>query len=201
MYVKLFIVSFIFLAGLYFTMNYKRDNLVESFEVTSNCPNILMEKDGKFLLYNSRKLEVPGVNPVQFNTLEEYTEFVSWLRGSGIKCPVLYAKEINTTQGDKSYKICPSGDPDICGLPQTQHPTESKLIDAGHDKGSMPSFDPNNQYIGEYTPLDKMFHEEELNEESANPMDNNWGGAKYSREMVESGAYTQDEVKINTNKE
>lgn len=186
----------LFLAGLYFIFNYNTRSVIENFETSSNCPNVLLEKDGKFLLYNSSKMEVPGVNPVQFNNLEEYTEFVSWLRGNGIKCPVLFAKQTYTTQGDKSYKICPSGDPDICGLPQTQLPTVSKLIDAGHNKGSMPGFDPNNQYVGDYTPLDKMYNEGEKQKLSANPMDNNWGGVKYAQESVYKGDYSGDQVSV-----
>ena len=194
----LYLAIILFIAGVYFVFNYTSQSLIETFDVPSNCPNVLLEKDGKFLLYNTTKSEVPGVNPVQFNNLEEYTEFISWLRGNGIKCPVLYAKQTYTTQGDKSYKICPSGDPDICGLPQTQVPTESKLIDAGHNKGSMPGFDPHNQYIGDYTPLDNMFNEGETKKQSANPMDNNWGGVKYSREAVYHGNYAGDEVKVYT---
>ena len=125
--------------------------------------------------------------------MEEYTEFIEWLRGSGIRCPVLFAKQTYTTQGDRSFKICPSADRSICGLPQTQQP-ESKLINAGHDKGSMPAFDPDNQYIGENTPLDKMFHYEEREEISDNPMDNNWGGAQYSRDVVKTGKYADNTV-------
>lgn len=194
--IKVWITAILFIAGLYFVLNYNTHTVVENFDVPSNCPNILLEKDGKFLLYNSSKSEVPGINPIQFNNLEEYTEFVSWLRGNGIKCPVLYAKQTYTTQGDKSYKICPSSDPDICGLPQTQLPTESKLIDAGHNKGSMPGFDPQNQYVGDYTPLDKLFHEGETQKLSANPMDNNWGGIKYSQEAIYKGDYSGNEVSV-----
>lgn len=193
---KLIIVGVLFLAGLYFIFNYKTGSLIENFDVPSNCPNVLLEKDGQFLLYNSTKSEVPGVNPVKFNNLEEYTEFVSWLRGNGVKCPVLYAKQTYTTQGDKSYKICPSGDPDVCGLPQTQVPVESKIIDAGHNKGSMPGFDSQNQHVGDYTPLDKMFKEGEDKKISANPMDNNWGGIAYSRMAVDRGDYKGSEVKV-----
>jgi len=189
---KIFIALLVFLAGLYFTT--KTSTTKEAFNLlSSNCPNLLIEKDSKFYLYNTQKVEVPGVNPIKFDHLEEYTEFIEWLRASGIRCPVLFAKQTYTTQGDKSFKICPSNDPSICGLPQTQQP-ESKLINAGHNSGSMPAFDQNNQYIGENTPLDKMFHYEEKQSISDNPLDNNWGGAQYSRNAVKGGKYADDTV-------
>lgn len=204
--IKIIIALIVFLAGLFFTTQSKNNNkLIEGFEnnnISSNCPNLLIQKDGGFYLYNTQKMEVPGVNPIKFDHLEEYTEFIEWLRGSGIRCPVLFAKQTYTTQGDKSFKICPSDDPSICGLPQSQFPQETKLINAGHNKGSMPAFDPDNQYIGEYTPLDKMFHEEERQQLSDNPIDNNWGGARYSQQSVDSGKYSGDTVSIleNVNK-
>jgi len=199
---RLLAILLFFLAGLHFTLNYSTKSVIEpfvdNFDVPYNCPNLLIEKDSKFLLYNTSKLEVPGVNPIQFNNLEEYTEFVNWLRASGVKCPVLFAKQTYTTQGDKSYKICPSGNPDICGLAQNTEPqTVTPLFDAGHDKGSMPSYDPQNQYVGYYTPLDKMFHEGETRPISANPLDNNWGGPRYSEDAVNRGEYRSDQILVN----
>lgn len=194
--VKVWLVIILFLAGLYFVYTYSTNSLIEAFDVPYNCPNILVEKDGKFLLFNSSKVKIPGINPIQFDTLEEYTEFVDWLRGNGIKCPILYAKQTYTTQGDKSYKLCPSGDVDLCGLPQTQVPTITKLINAGHNKGSMPGFDQHNQNIGDYTPLDVLFKEGETQDKSANPMDANWGGIIYSRSAVARGDYADNEVEV-----
>lgn len=197
-YIKISIALILFLAGLYFTSSYKNKNsVIEPFEsISSNCPNLLIQKDNKFFLYNTSKAEVPGVNPIKFDNLDEYTEFISWLRSSGVKCPVLLAKQTYTTQGDKSFKFCPCDDPALCGLPQTQVPYETKLIDAGHDKGSMPGFDPDNQYIGDYTPLDKMYHSQDREKQSDNPMDNSWGGVDYSRKAVESGKYSENEISL-----
>lgn len=180
-------------------MNYNTKSLIEPFiqdyDVPYNCPNLLIEKDSKFLLYNTTKLEIPGVNPIQFDNLEEYTQFIEWLRASGVKCPVLFAKQTYTTQGDKSFKICPSGDPSICGIAQSLVPNKTTpLFDAGHDKGSMPGYDPQNQYIGDYTPLDKLFDSGERKPISANPIDNNWGGPQYSEMEVNRGDYSGDEI-------
>jgi len=54
------------------------------------CPNLLIQKGPKYYLYNSNVAQVPGVNPIEFNNLEEYTEFLEWQRAFGIRCPVLY---------------------------------------------------------------------------------------------------------------
>jgi hypothetical protein len=77
---------------------------------------------------------------------------------------------------------------------------ESLLLDAGQDDrpyniNSYPGFDGNNQYIGLDTPLDKMFHENKGGV-SPNQMDPNWGGAKYTEDLVRSGYYKDNEVNL-----
>ena len=57
-----------------------------------------------------------------------------------------------------------------------------------------PGFDPDNQYIGVDTPLDKLYHQQSGT--SDNPMDINWGGVKFTKQSVASGKYDEDEVKI-----
>ena len=57
------------------------------------CPNLLIQKGCKIYLHNTKIAEVPGVNPIEFNNLEEYTQFIDWQRSQGIRCPVLYLQE------------------------------------------------------------------------------------------------------------
>lgn len=75
------------------------------------------------------------------------------------------------------------------------------LIDAGRDDApfnvnSYPGFDGHNQDVGRDTPLDKMFSDD--SPVSANPMDENWGGAKCTATLVEQGYYKDNEVSRNT---
>jgi hypothetical protein len=75
------------------------------------------------------------------------------------------------------------------------------LIDAGRDDApfnvnSYPGFDGHNQDVGRDTPLDKMFNDD--SPVSANPMDENWGGAKCTATLVEQGYYKDNEVSRNT---
>lgn len=81
------------------------------------CPNVLIQKGPRFYLYNSKVARVPGVNPVSFNNLEEYVEFLDWQRANDIHCPVLYVQEVYDINGEKVYKSRPSIDDLQAGLP------------------------------------------------------------------------------------
>jgi len=188
---KLIIAIVLFLAGLCFIMKYRTKDVVEGFGDFSNCPNLLVKKDSDYYLYNTTKAEVPGVNPIKFSNLEDYTEFMQWLRGEGIRCPVLYLQQTYDTQGERTYRMLPDPKEQHPGLPPTI-PHVTKLYDAGHNKGSYPGFDPENQYVGDYTPLDEMYHSKKAI--SDNPMDTNWGGPAWSRESVREGDYAEDTV-------
>lgn len=187
----------IFIYGFYSILNYKEgfdiiNDIENDFKMLfpkNNCPNLLIQKNGKYLMYNTNKSNVPGVNPISFDNLEEYTQFHKWLRSQGINCPILYLQQMYDTQGNNTYRILPDPNEPNLGLPIT------KLYDAGHNKGSMPGFDPQNQYIGDNTPLDNLFHEEERTQKlSDNPMDYNWGGPEYSEDVVQSGKYSDDQI-------
>ena len=55
----------------------------------------------------------------EFNDLEEYTEFLEWQRGAGIRCPVLYVQNTYDAQGNRVYKVRPSVTELEGGLPPT----------------------------------------------------------------------------------
>ena len=205
---KLIIILIIFLLGLYFVSTYKT---TESFEtpkqhhIQNRCPNVLIQKGNNFFLYNSKLAKIPGVNPLRFNSLEDYTEFTEWQRSQGIRCPILYVQETYDAQGNQVYKARPSptnlqgGLPDLTPSDKMMQP-ETKLLDASHDshpfnKNSYPAYDEQNQYIGLNTPLDKMFNDNS-DSVSPNPMDTNWGGTSYTQNLIDKGYYAGDEVDI-----
>jgi len=106
---KLIIIVSIFILGLYFVYYYPSN--VEGFELgigRSRCPNILIQKGAVFYLYNSKLAKIPGVNPLQFNSLDEYVEFMDWQRSQGIRCPILYLQESYDAQGNPVLKARPS---------------------------------------------------------------------------------------------
>jgi hypothetical protein len=194
LYIFFLFLGVIFIYNIY---NTEKESMRSIGFTHSNCPNLLIKKNNMFYMYNTQKNIIPGVNPIKFENLEDYKEFMEWLRGQGIRCPVLYLENMNDTQGQDTYRILPDPQEPNIGLPPNRPFKETKLFDAGHNKGSMPGFDPMNQYIGNITPLDKMFHDNQLfgtQRKSANPMDLNFGGSQMAEEAVESGAYEQDYI-------
>lgn len=117
--------------------------------IPTSCPNVLIKQGERFYLHNTRKAEVPGVNPIVFENLEDYTEFIRWQRMNGIRCPVLSLQE--TSDGEFIANGNIPNCEDIVGLPQW-----SLLEDAGRTKGNIPAFDGRNQDVGLITPLDMI---------------------------------------------
>ena len=196
MYIKLIVIMFVFILGLHFVT---LKSGIESFNIITNkrCPNVLMQHGSKFQLYNSNLAKIPGVNPIEFDNLNEYVEFVEWQRSQGIRCPVLYLQQAYDTQGNAVYKARPDPQNLQGGLQDFQtgiqsiSDDQSKLLDASRDDApyninSFPAYDQDNQYIGIDTPLDKMFHESNDSKPSANAMEPSWGGVEYSRSLFDT---------------
>ena len=163
MALKIFIIICI-LAGIYF---YTRSYTLETMSVmggsSGRCPNMLIQKGAAFYLYNTKLAEVPGVNPVMFNNLEEYVEFLDWQRSQGIRCPVLYLQEVYDTQGNVTYKARPCVTEPQGGLPPTTASLDANVTKfpsspgipgiedpTSPDRSSIPSssyaIDPSNRY-------------------------------------------------------
>lgn len=156
------------------------------------CPNMLIERENNFFLYNSKIAIVPGVNPIQFKSLEEYSEFLDWQRGQGINCPVLELKYSTDPQGNDVYKIKPNIFRNQGGLPNsntsdgelgTYSDDISPILDANPSPG-IHGYDPENQYIGVETPIDRIPSSNST--PSMNPMDTDWGGASYTQKKLEN---------------
>ena len=213
----------LFLLGLYFYAKGSCD-CQEGFTNSKGqrCPNMLIQKGSKFYLYNSEVAQVPGVNPVEFDNLEDYTEFLDWQRSQNIRCPVLYLQSSYDAQGNRVYKARPSVSEPQAGLPPSAsapigvasqvppimetslgdpnalaYPNPTLLVDATrndppYNKGSYPAHDQTSYYVGTTTPLDKMNYERAPI--SPDPMDPNWGGADYTQSLVDKGFYRDNEV-------
>jgi hypothetical protein len=211
----------VFLIGLYFYAKSADPNYIEGFTGQPRCPNMLIQKGSKFYLYNSKLAQVPGVNPIEFDNLEDYTEFLDWQRSQGIRCPVLYLQETYDAQGNRVYKVRPSISEPQAGLPPSIASSSGKMImetslgtpdslaypnpiplvdatrnDPPYNQGSYPAYDQTDYYIGTTTPLDMMDVKQEQAPVSPNPMDPNWGGSEYTQELVEKGYYKENEVQI-----
>ena len=220
-----FLSILVFLIGLYFYAKCSDPKYEEGLTNNSNaqprCPNLLIQKGAQFFLYNSAVAKVPGVNPVAFENLEDYTEFLDWQRSQGIRCPVLYLQETYDAQGNPVYKVRPSVSEPQGGLPPSiasssgntimesslgnpdalAYPNPTLLVDATrndppYNKNSLPSYDESSYYVGTTTPLDMMNIVQQKETVSPNAMDPNWGGAEYTKSLVDKGYYAGNEVSI-----
>ena len=199
-----------FVVGFLFTLTHSSRRVQEAFEGATDtgnpnknrCPDILIQKGAELYLHNSRLANVPGVNPLKFNNLEEYVEFTEWQRGQGIRCPVLYMQHSFDAQGKPVYKIRPSpldlqgGLPPVAasGAVAAANANANFIDDADKppmNASSYPAFDPMEPNAGPAKgPLKK------LKGLSANPMDPNWGGDSYTQSLIDAGKYAGDEVSI-----
>jgi hypothetical protein len=197
--IKIAVIIILFLGGLYFYLGYSQNKMIEGLTDVSGelrCPNLLIQKGTKYYLYNSNLVQVPGVNPVMFNNLDEYNEFLKWQKGAGIRCPVLYVQNSYDAQGERVYKVRPSVNELEGGLsPALPSPIEfTKLVDATqadkpYNQNSYPAYDQTSYYVGTYTPLDAMKHAEANMLYSGNAMDPNWGGEEYTKMLIDTGYY------------
>ena len=199
--VKLIVIACFTLLGLYYYVNsYKYYETMENAGSNRRCPNMLIEKDGAYYLHNSNLAVVPGVNPIQFKNLEDYSEFIEWQNSQNISCPVLYLQYSTDTQNNELIQVKPSIFENQGGLPSIQRDPltkdsekyieENKILDATLDntkefnKNSYQGIDLQNQDIGLDNPIDKMFYSTDT--KSVNPMDPNWGGKQYTEKAVDN---------------
>jgi hypothetical protein len=212
-----------FLAGIYFYAQYGlQREAVESMinrtgEDGVRCPNILLQKGARFYLYNSKMAIVPGVNPISFDNLEDYTEFIDWQHSQGIRCPVLYLQQVYDTQGKEVYKVRPGVHEPQGGMspvapafisdsslrPISRPITPGMVSEDGRpisEPVEMHAFNANefNSYDSAPAQLRRKKSKRPVNPSglSPNPMDVNWGGAEYTQSLVDKGYYKNNEVKI-----
>jgi hypothetical protein len=211
--VTLFFTLFLiigFLAGLYVYMfhdciNENMENQTTAADFDIGCPDLLIKQGNALLLYNTRIPEIPGLNPIPFYSLDDYTNYLEIQRNKGVRCPVLFLQEENNAQGDTVYRVRPSPMNLEPGLPTNVLPEPVpvqpvKVSDASRDnppynKGQYAGFDPYGQQVGLYTELDKVHDSTSTDAPiSDNPMDINWGGNEYTRKQVASGKYDENNV-------
>lgn len=222
----IFLFIIVFFIGLYFYAKNGNEAFTNNESIRPRCPNLLIQKGSRFYLYNSKLAQVPGVNPVEFDNLEDYTEFLDWQRSQNIRCPVLYLQETYDAQGNRVYKSRPSVSEPQAGLPpsaaapmgiasqvpplmesslepvgEDAYPNPTLLVDATrndppYNQNSYPANDQTSYYIGTTTPLDLMDIKQEAAKISPNPMDPNWGGSDYTQSLVDKGYYKENEVNI-----
>ena len=128
-------------------MNYKSGDLIENFAGIGDCPNLLIKKGKELHLINTNKAEIPGVNPLKFNNLEEYAEYIEWSKKVGIKCPILYYEQTYNTQNERGFRLLDDPLNPSAGLPSNppepapQQASKQLLTDSNRDD---PPYNKNN---------------------------------------------------------
>jgi hypothetical protein len=195
-----------FLLGIYFIINFDKrnntNNILEGFIQSSDkkgfkCPNVLVQKGVKYYLYNSKLDSVPGVNPIQFDNLEDYVEFMDWQRSQGIRCPILYLQQSYNAQGQATYKIRPDPLDLQGGLPPAPPTTSSNSSTSYYTNSPMSSSNTTNINDNNVTNITQQ--EAENMTYSPNAMDDNWGGKQYTENLIQAGVYADNNVSIAIN--
>ena len=195
MTLMLILILVVFLAGLYFITVSSDPKYLESLTnmtASTRCPNMLIQKGTHFYLYNSTLAEIPGVNPIEFENLEDYVEFISWQRSQGIRCPVLYLQHTYDAQGQSVYKARPSVTEPQGGLPPA---LSTQTFNPNYSAGTT---------LNQPTSSSDLSNSSQVNEEeqnsnmlfSPNAMDDNWGGQRYTKGLVDAGYYEGNEVNL-----
>ena len=178
----------------------------ENVNGNTNCPNLLVQKGDRLLLYNTNKPE-DDTNPIPFFNLDEYIFYLDEQRKNGNDCPILYLQQENNAQGKDVYRVRPSPFYQQGGLPPINNLNEEPVkksivmpIDASrehppYNKNNYSGFDPTGQYVGIYTALDARHDSTETKTNiSDNPMDSNWGGIEVTNNSIESGKYEENNI-------
>jgi len=177
--------------GIYFCYYSVKNpyKFIEGLENSSySCPNMLVQNGNEIYLYDSTKVKVPGVNPIKFNHLDEYIEFMEWQKSQNINCPVLYLQYSFDSQGNETYKLRPSILEPEGGL----NPTSVATVE--NSGTCQQNSDNNNDDDDDDDDNDDVKSSKKLENDqySANAMDSNWGGPEFTEQAIRDGKYSGD---------
>ena len=103
---KIFIYIFVIVVvclGIFFMAKIPKEGFV-----AGQCPTTMIKDGAKILLYNPEYAHVPGVNPLEMNSLNDYKEYIEWQRANKLQCPILHLEKVFDAQGAPMYEIRPS---------------------------------------------------------------------------------------------
>lgn len=196
MNVIVIIVIIIFILGVLNNVMYSRKDVIEGYKGVSTCPNLLVKKEGKYLLINTNAKQIPGVNPIEFKSLDEYSKFIGYQKEKGIRCPILYYEEAYDAQSNRGYRQYSDPLDKKGGVASHKEEVgyrepDIMLTDANRDnppynQNNYAGYDGDDQEIGVVTPLDNV---KSPYNPSPNPMAKNWGGHEYTDQMLKMGVF------------
>jgi hypothetical protein len=166
--VVLLFVFLMFIYGIYFIAKPRN----ESF-ISTECPSTMIKDGNKILLYNPKYPKVPGVNPIQLDSLEDYDEYVEWQRANNLTCPILHLEKVFDAQGEEQYQVKNSFDTNGTGglnhsIPNVRHTPCQNIMDMGqiidaslddppYNSNQYPGYDESDQDVGRKNVIDDRF--------------------------------------------
>tara|TARA_Y100000389_G_scaffold90248_1_gene86810 strand:+ start:560 stop:1246 length:687 start_codon:yes stop_codon:yes gene_type:complete len=208
-------VLLIFIIGFVYVSSNTIQN--ENFENNYKCYSLLFLKNNDIFLYNYN-YDLSYNNPKKFDSMNDYLFYIRKInKVNNMKCPILELLDINDISNnpnviDVNNYIHANYDIYYKNQDKTNENSKNKHIESNifdykqtndgykknvYNKNMYPSFDKYNQSIGEKTSLDKIFVSD--SNISANPMDTNWGGHKYTNKLIKDN-YFKDRYIISNNK-
>jgi len=221
----LLFVFFTFFLGLYLyttgkfhafrkyeTMQGKR-GVIDANPALQSCPDLLVKRGNKLLMFNTGASLNEGVNPIVFPSMNEYIAYNRKQEQNGVKCPMLFVQEEYDAQGNQVYRARPSPFDLGGGLSShsvvasmQRHPLDKSNPTPYHDasrddppynQNMYPGFDASSQYQGRYTSLDKVHDSTMLSPSgSLNPADPNWAGVLATQDAINKGIFEENNVSI-----
>lgn len=79
---------------------------LDASEANDLCPTLLIKRGTKYMLFNKNMPEEVGENPIYFDSLEQYINYVDTQRKLyNQSCPVLFLQEEVNAQGEDVYRM------------------------------------------------------------------------------------------------
>ena len=159
-----------------------------------SCPDLLIRSANRLYLHNTN-LPRSDSNPIVFENLDSYLEYLKTQRQQNIRCPVLFLQEEINAQGQNVYRMRPSPTEMNGGSPTAP----VRIMDGSRDnppynENQYAGFDPTGFNVGQFTELDQIHNSTANAQISDNPMDVNWGGTLFTQQAIDSGKYVENEV-------
>jgi hypothetical protein len=170
------------------------DKNIEGLETNNICGTALIKRGGRLLLFidPNNKDELP----IEFDTLDDYINYLDENKLKGIECPVLFLQQENDAQGNDVYRVRPSPFNQAGGMdPINVVPIQdASRANYPYNSNQYPGIDTTGSQIGVYNELDEIHDSTSKALISDNPMDTNWGGVEFTNSKIEGGKYEDNEV-------
>lgn len=200
------------IASVLYNRAVKRDEMRDGFEAeskTSSCPDMLVRRNGKIVLYKSNADPTDGEFPKTFESIDEYIQYAE---SNQTSCQVLYLQEETDAQGNEVLRARPNPFQMNAGAPIVPaHPAEIGVaippLGAAAPRWPAPtnttastyaSFDAHGFDNGTITGVDILHASTSTRtgECSENQMDSNWCGVAFTESAVAHGKYAENEIYI-----